>query len=386
MENKQTYSKNDILCGRSRAHNRHPGNTFFHDLVLRNKNNYSKGCKSEKTKIALSLIEDIRNQHPPGRFLKQNVKTGAWSEIGDKKAIGKVKQALRDAISYDEVKKIHSENLFIPYIPLETEHSDNNASKEKDLQKFNEKNQRNKNFKAEKEDIIDFKALIKSSPSSIVSDYSCSSLNSSNSSMPNFIETNQPNKNGIVAVDNFENSNEALNSIFRASITSDYTHSSFNSSIENCSITRFASQKNERIRDYATLNFRRKDSLNEAHQLVNETTFHSNESRRNKIKISSSIQTSEIKLETDCPIIRPYDPEKSNEHHTQWKYGADTFENDLTANLSDDDLLLKLFEMDLDNDLMMSDKEIKLRKIFLISSLFNAVMCTLVKIGIISEL
>lgn len=121
MKHEVKQSNNDVLCGRGKAFNKHPGNVFFHDLVLRKKDNYSKCNQQEKTKIALSLVEHVRNQNPSGRFLKQDSKTGVWSEIGDKKIIEKVRQALRDAISHQVKKNDANKKEFIPYIPLEVE-------------------------------------------------------------------------------------------------------------------------------------------------------------------------------------------------------------------------------------------------------------------------
>ncbi len=49
---------------------------------------------------------------PPGRFLEKNNETGLWSDIGDKKAIEKTSQALRDGAA--SLRKQLSEDLGDP--------------------------------------------------------------------------------------------------------------------------------------------------------------------------------------------------------------------------------------------------------------------------------
>lgn len=51
--------------------------------------------KLEKAHIAASIVHQIRRMNPPGRFLKEE-KDGVWFDVGDKKAIKKAGQALRE--------------------------------------------------------------------------------------------------------------------------------------------------------------------------------------------------------------------------------------------------------------------------------------------------
>jgi hypothetical protein len=46
--------------------------------------------------ISRSIVNSVRTMDPPGRFLERDPETGIWSEIGDKRAIEKTSQALRD--------------------------------------------------------------------------------------------------------------------------------------------------------------------------------------------------------------------------------------------------------------------------------------------------
>lgn len=41
--------------------------------------------------ISRSIVDAVRSLDPPGRFLEKNQETGLWSDIGDKKAIEKVR-------------------------------------------------------------------------------------------------------------------------------------------------------------------------------------------------------------------------------------------------------------------------------------------------------
>ena len=85
---------NDVICGRGGAALNHPGNQKYRRLVNLNKSVYITCLKNEKLKLSKSIVEAIREQH--GRFLERDAKTGAWYDIGDKKAISKTSQALRE--------------------------------------------------------------------------------------------------------------------------------------------------------------------------------------------------------------------------------------------------------------------------------------------------
>ncbi|KAL7578096.1 hypothetical protein ACA910_015028 [Epithemia clementina (nom. ined.)] len=90
-------SPNDVLCGRGGSINSHPGNERFRTLVEKRKRVYlTARFKREKRLIASSIVSEIRNLDPPGRFLQQDKKTGLWRDIGDEKARDKTSQALRE--------------------------------------------------------------------------------------------------------------------------------------------------------------------------------------------------------------------------------------------------------------------------------------------------
>jgi hypothetical protein len=58
------------------------------------------GSRKEKMKISRSIVEAVRSMSPPGRFLERDVLPGFYNDIGDRKAIEKTSQALRDGAQH----------------------------------------------------------------------------------------------------------------------------------------------------------------------------------------------------------------------------------------------------------------------------------------------
>lgn len=94
----QLYSPhdNDVLCGRGGGTNHHPGNKQYRKLVEDRKRDYVNSSKRGKPLLSRSIVEAVRKQDPPGRFLTKDDKTGLWYDIGDQKAREKTAQALRE--------------------------------------------------------------------------------------------------------------------------------------------------------------------------------------------------------------------------------------------------------------------------------------------------
>jgi len=89
--------QNDVLCGRGGFTNSHPGNVYFRQLVREMQADYVRAIRYEKAQIAHHIVEKIRNQSPPGRFLKKDKHCpGIWVDIGNQKAREKTSQALRE--------------------------------------------------------------------------------------------------------------------------------------------------------------------------------------------------------------------------------------------------------------------------------------------------
>jgi len=90
----------DIKCGRGHGSNMHPGNRYYQDKVMANKQSYKESRGNfDKNMIAGSILNDIQSRSPPGRFLESHVSNGKeiWTIIMDQDiVIKKIKQALRD--------------------------------------------------------------------------------------------------------------------------------------------------------------------------------------------------------------------------------------------------------------------------------------------------
>lgn len=103
-KNKPTYPMRDIvnphdhdvLSGRGNYVNYHAGNEHFRALVRKHKVAYVACPKPKKGTFSRTIVDEIRYRDPPGRFLKQDNETKMWYDIGDKKALDKTRQALRE--------------------------------------------------------------------------------------------------------------------------------------------------------------------------------------------------------------------------------------------------------------------------------------------------
>jgi hypothetical protein len=88
--------EHDVLSGRGNFVNYHPGNEYFRELVRQHKVEYVACPKARKGKFSRMIVDEIGKRVPPGRFLKQDNDTKLWYDIGDKKALDKTRQALRE--------------------------------------------------------------------------------------------------------------------------------------------------------------------------------------------------------------------------------------------------------------------------------------------------
>lgn len=91
-----TPHDHDVLSGRGNFVNYHAGNEHFRALVRKHKVAYVACPKPQKGKFSRLIVDEIKNRNPPGRFLKQDPETKLWHDIGEKKALDKTRQALRE--------------------------------------------------------------------------------------------------------------------------------------------------------------------------------------------------------------------------------------------------------------------------------------------------
>jgi hypothetical protein len=86
----------DVLCGRGGGTNNHIGNSHWRMLVAANKKLYITLPKRQKMLLSRSIVNAVRSQNPPGRFLQKDNKSNLWFDVGDQRAQEKTSQALRE--------------------------------------------------------------------------------------------------------------------------------------------------------------------------------------------------------------------------------------------------------------------------------------------------
>jgi len=89
-----SYTDEDVLFGRGGRSNHHPGNKIYRDLVTKTQTTYRQSDKHQKTKIAISVVENI--QQRGGRFLELDKATQRWYVVPQLTARRKAGQALRE--------------------------------------------------------------------------------------------------------------------------------------------------------------------------------------------------------------------------------------------------------------------------------------------------
>lgn len=91
-------NENDVLCDRRQS--RFAGTTKWKDLVEANQELYHElKNNAQKDLLAKSIVNAIRRQEPPGRFLRKHKAADTWYEIGNERAFSKTQQALRRGFS-----------------------------------------------------------------------------------------------------------------------------------------------------------------------------------------------------------------------------------------------------------------------------------------------
>jgi hypothetical protein len=129
----------DVLCGRGGGTNNHIGNSHWRMLVAANKQLYITLPKRQKMLLSRSIVNAVRSQNPPGRFLQKDSKTNKWFDVGDQRAQEKTSQALREGAP-DIRKKVATqdpkEDVQSTEAPTETP-GDKNSTSTTDQQSVN---------------------------------------------------------------------------------------------------------------------------------------------------------------------------------------------------------------------------------------------------------
>ena len=84
----------DVVAGRGQGIQRLRGNEMYRELVSMNKRIYARCHKHDKRKVSKGIVDAIRELG--GRFLECDEKSQTYYDIGDKKALSKTSQALRE--------------------------------------------------------------------------------------------------------------------------------------------------------------------------------------------------------------------------------------------------------------------------------------------------
>lgn len=86
----------DILSGRGNGANQHSGNIYFRNLISNFKRKYVLSEPAIKKQITNQVLNIVQGRDPPGRFLRQEVKSGEWIQLDRETALRKTAQALRE--------------------------------------------------------------------------------------------------------------------------------------------------------------------------------------------------------------------------------------------------------------------------------------------------
>jgi len=130
----RTPHSNDVLCGRGGGINSHPGNKTFRTWVHERKEAYNLATtKQEKARVSIQVIDMVKNQKPPGRFLARDesipgamstLSKNYWIEIDLNKAIAKTSQALREGAPVIRAQHGVEETSSQKTEPLKRKHRD----------------------------------------------------------------------------------------------------------------------------------------------------------------------------------------------------------------------------------------------------------------------
>ena len=110
----RTPHPHDVLSGRGGGINSHVGNKTFREWVRERKEAYNLAAsKAEKARVANEVIDLVRAQNPPGRFLQRDPSSVSgpswWVEVDEARALAKTSQALREGAP--QIRAAHKDEL-----------------------------------------------------------------------------------------------------------------------------------------------------------------------------------------------------------------------------------------------------------------------------------
>ena len=92
-------SRSDVLLGRGRPFNLHPGNRLLHEIVEAYFDKYNNARKDVKTKLAEEIMGIVHKYN--GHFLKHHPEAGVWMEVSRLEARNKVNHSFRRKREFD---------------------------------------------------------------------------------------------------------------------------------------------------------------------------------------------------------------------------------------------------------------------------------------------
>lgn len=94
-----TLGDNDVVCGKGQIVFDHVGNQRFRQLIEQSLDRYVDKSKLEKTLLITEMVNRVRQNSPSGGFVKKDIVSGRWYEVGDRFAREKVSQSFRDCLN-----------------------------------------------------------------------------------------------------------------------------------------------------------------------------------------------------------------------------------------------------------------------------------------------
>jgi hypothetical protein len=103
----------------------HQSRTFFlvltqttsHPCRTLSQEHYLSANKNEKFSVSCAIVDQVRSLNPPGRFLARDKETDSYFDVGNRKAIEKAGQALRDGTSRIRKDRAFLQSQEDPYGP-----------------------------------------------------------------------------------------------------------------------------------------------------------------------------------------------------------------------------------------------------------------------------
>ena len=111
-------TKNDVLCNKGGYTNSWQGNLNYRNLVKSNYFKYKTTKRDDKLLISNAIVQQIRSQNPPGRFLQYDERSGAHFDIGDDAARSKTSQCFRD-VNMNSAEMQLSEKAFLEEVSVD---------------------------------------------------------------------------------------------------------------------------------------------------------------------------------------------------------------------------------------------------------------------------